>query len=603
MPFKVGVTTGLYTIARAEELATSVKKLGFALTRGTSVIEISGDVPHEITETDGEEIRHMAKKQGLDITFHGSLTVPLDMPERGEWRDAHDHMQKSIRSAVFCGSKYVNFHACLNIWPELMTYAGRKLTMSFCDHEGNFISKILKECEKLRNWFVENRWDVYAGDILTQQERVKVSSRAELDATSWRREEIIRRIRKDIRISEEEKEALIEFIQAREAIPAVFEKKYPSEAKKLERIFDDVRVDAAAKHAELYEKYLKDMIKDKLAKGSEWDTEELRGVVGIVDGAHILAHYVFFTQDMIWTEMIKMYPEVSRKYKLDPSDINSLMRAWEIAEKENDRRFKEFYYGVVGAKMLEGHTKKILEWIEKELIAKEFKGKPELQDIAKKIIITYEMPDARDPMHAGLHILWSPRQLYVAIKAIRSKLKADRVWMLMDYEHIATQGIDPIKEMEEVIKIAPDFGKYVLAVHSNTPNPLHAHEPIEIGDERVYKLLWFLRKTGFGRDKTVYLIFERGGAKDPFQRSVEALRLVAEYLEKDVEPKELPMEFYGMKGPVAGDIKRQMQIIREHAWEPLKDLLEMPEEEWTLLGQTVIKKGKKPELWKKEELK
>lgn len=56
-----------------------------------------------------------------------------------------------------------------------------------------------------------------------------------------------------------------------------------------------------------------------------------------------------------------------------------------------------------------------------------------------------------------------------------------------------------------------------------------------------------------------------------------------------------------MKGPVAGDIRRQMQIVRDHAWEPMKDLLEMPEEEWTMLSQSAVKKGKRPEVWKRGE--
>ena len=127
----------------ADELGTTLRKLDFALTRGASVIEMAGDVSHEVTQTAGRQIRHIAKKQGVEILWHGSLTVPMCMPERAEWRDAHDHMTKSVRSAVYAGAKYVDFHACLNIWLELMTYAGRKLTMVFCDHDGNFIGKIL----------------------------------------------------------------------------------------------------------------------------------------------------------------------------------------------------------------------------------------------------------------------------------------------------------------------------------------------------------------------------------------------------------------------------------------------------------------------------
>ena len=123
------------------------------------------------------------------------------------------------------------------------------------------------------------------------------------------------------------------------------------------------------------------------------------------------------------------------------------------------------------------------------------------------------------------------------------------------------------------------FGKLTIACHANLPNPLHSHEPIALGDRIFYELLYNLRVTGMGKEREAYLIFERGGGEDPFKQSVDALKLMAYYLEKDIPPKELPLEFYGMKGPTAGDVTRQGQIIRDHAWDPLKDLLEMPEED------------------------
>jgi hypothetical protein len=161
--------------------------------------------------------------------------------------------------------------------------------------------------------------------------------------------------------------------------------------------------------------------------------------------------------------------------------------------------------------------------------------------------------------------------------------------------------VDPIKEMEKVIKIAPDYGSYCLGIHCNVPNPMHAHEPLELGDIRIYQLLWYLRVTGFGKKVPGYILYERGGGQDPFQHSVEVLRLCVKFLEKDVEPDELPDEYFGMKGPVAGDEIRQRQIIMDHAYDPLKDLLEMSEEDWTFLSQSAIKKGKRPEQWKKAE--
>jgi len=230
--YKVGVTTGLYTIARAEELATSVRKVGFALTRGTSCIEIAGDVPHEVTETDGKEIRYIAEKQGIEILFHGSLTVPMCMPERTEWRDAQDHMMKSVRSAVYAGAKYVDFHACLNIWLELMTYAGRKLTMVFCDHNGHFIGSILNQNEDLRNWFIEHKWQDFVHDVLNEEETTRARAQGNAESDTVRREETSKQLR-----AAEVPENIVEYIESHNNPPGGL----PEEMyKKIQKIMESV---------------------------------------------------------------------------------------------------------------------------------------------------------------------------------------------------------------------------------------------------------------------------------------------------------------------------------------------------------------------------
>jgi len=576
MGYKVGVSSGLYSVARPEELSTTVRKLGYALTRGTSTIEIAADVPNEVTETEGVEIRGLSEKQGVEILLHGSLTVPMGIPERGEWRDAQDHINKSIRSAVFAGAKYVNFHSCLNIWLELMTYAGRKLTMSFCDHDGRFISNILKENPKLRKWFIKNK-KIYIHDIMTPEDENLISAN---------QEQIRSRFEADL--------AAIE--NRMRPIGGNPPEITPDEGAKL---LEERRRKYADDREQIYDNFLE----DKLSQGKRWDSEELRASEGVLDGYMIMGHHMFYTKDPVWMSMAEIYKDVLDVYKIDYSDDTWLYEAWRKAETDNDRKFKEFFYAAIAAKYLEGHMKFALKFIDEELVKKEFAGQPKLREIAEKMRITIECPDARDPSHGGLHLLWSPRQIYAAVKSIRNTLNSKKIWMLMDYEHVATQGVDPIKDMKETIKLAPDFGSYTASIHANAPNPLQPHNPLEMGDVRVYALLYMLRKTGFGKNQDVYLIFERGGAQDPFQQSVEVLRLMVNYLEQDCPPKELPPEFFGVKGATAGDIRRQSQIITEHAYEPLKDLLEMPEEEWTMLSQAAIKKGKRPEQWKKEEYK
>lgn len=589
---KVGVTTGLHQIGASPELASSVRKIGYALTRGTNVIEISGDVPHEIDYTSGKEMRYIAEKQGVELLLHGSLTVPMAMPERGEWRDAQNHINKSIRSAVHGGCKYVLFHSCLHFWLEMMTYTGRKLTMAFCDHEGNFISKILAESKRLREWFAEQKWDLYLNDILTNNEARDKTTKIEVD-------------------NETEREEALYKLRQQESSGQITSEQSTEQRKAISKEFSEKRT------KEVIAAY-KEAIKEKLEKMGKWDSEELRAVVGVIDGYHIMAHYLFFEKDPIWEEMTKMYKDVIDRYKVVkfkrkgedevkeytyPDGEYWLDGAWEEAERKNDRDFKEFFYAVCAAKYLEGHVKKAFEWINEELIKKELKDE-ELKKIANELIITIEIPDARSPEYAGLYSIWRPKQIYAAIKVIRKTLKTDRIYLTIDFEHIATQGVDPLEEMKQLIEIAPDVGKYIISLHITKPSPLHHHLEIEIGDIDVYKLLWHLRTAGLGKYHTTYFIFERGGEQDPFKRSVTALKIMSEFLEKDIAPDKLidKPEFFGVATGEIASPERQMSIIHEHAWDPLKGLIITPEETHTALGKAATEKGKRAEEWKKEEL-
>ncbi len=623
---KVGVSSGIYYAARDEQLATAVRKIGYALTRGTSVIELSEDVPHEVTYTEGKEIRRMAKHQGIDITFHGSLTVPLEMPEQTSWRDANDHMKKGVRAAVFSGAKYINFHSSLNFWLELLTYAGHKLTITLCDHLGNFISEVLYKDEKLREWFVQ-RMDklseiYYSRYILDEEELREAQTKAELyiinkyrEVSYGRLEKLLKSYYIDHRIKPEYVDYIIneiikyvlqtdvvpEFV----TIPGIGKFNIPSDLRKgMSDLLKKIRLERSKDLGRRVEEEIRESARQKLGrrdpKKRKWRVDTH---ARLLDGYRIMGTYIFLNKDPIWTSMVEMYKEkVVDEYKIDYNDMFWLDKAWERADKTNDREFKTFFYGVVASKFLEGQCKRILDWMDSELPKEldKFPESEELKTIARNLKIVFEIPDARDPSYGGMYMLWHPKQLYATITTVRKTLKTDKILMLMDYEHLATQGVDALLEMEKTIKIAPDFGKYVYSVHSNHPDPLHGHRPIELGDEVLYKILWTLRKTGFGKEDIGYLIFERGGGQDPFKQSIDALKLIAEFLEKDVPPDKLPPKFFGLE-MTAGDIERQREIMMEKRFEPLKDLIEMPEEEWGLLSSTAAKKGKTKE-WKKEEL-
>lgn len=174
LKLKVAVSTGLFMIAHPEELATVVRKVGYGLTRGTGAIEIGGDVPHEVDYSEGHEIRYIAKKQGVDINMHGSLTVPFEIPEMVQWQEADDHVHKSLKSAVYAGSKYIDFHASLHFWLEMMSYAGSRLEIIMADWVGRFISEIFYESALLRKYFIEDEqlWEKYSDRILGEERNV-----------------------------------------------------------------------------------------------------------------------------------------------------------------------------------------------------------------------------------------------------------------------------------------------------------------------------------------------------------------------------------------------------------------------------------------------
>ncbi len=191
----------------------------------------------------------------------------------------------------------------------------------------------------------------------------------------------------------------------------------------------------------------------------------------------------------------------------------------------------------------------------------------------------------------GLFRLTRPRDMIFLCKSIGS----DHVGVCFDTEHVLSQNIDPIKEAES---IPMGMARYVKVCHLGWPTPhIPAHMPIPLGSEAqeyLYGLLFELRKRGMIDS---YFIFERAG--EARGTTILALRMIKHYLEKDIPPKELPLDFYGMnpKGP---DNLRQEVIIREHFFDPLKGMLQFPEEEYTFLSKAAAEKGK-ADVWRKEQ--
>jgi sugar phosphate isomerase/epimerase len=168
----------------------------------------------------------------------------------------------------------------------------------------------------------------------------------------------------------------------------------------------------------------------------------------------------------------------------------------------------------------------------------------------------------------------------------------DSPWVVVciDFEHILSQNLDPKKEVEEIPR---GKGKFVKVLHLGFPTPhTPAHMPLDVGSREqlyLYEIIYELRQRGF---KEGFLIFERGAAARG--TSLLAIKKIKEFLEKETPPGELPIEFYGMSEEDFR-VKKQQVAITDHALDPLKDVLTVPEEEFTFLSSEAVKKGKREE--------
>ena len=193
----------------------------------------------------------------------------------------------------------------------------------------------------------------------------------------------------------------------------------------------------------------------------------------------------------------------------------------------------------------------------------------------------------------GLSRIIRPRDMIFLCQSIKSKWAG----VCIDFEHILSQNINPKEEIETIPNGAAER---VKLLHLGFPTPLvPAHMPIPIGSKEqlwLYQRLYELRLKGM---EEAWMIFERGPA--PREQVILVLRLIKEYLERNVPPMELPVEFYGIR-PQGPEMKRQELTMREHALDPLKGMLSIPEEEYTFLSKAAAEKGK-AELWKKERFK
>jgi hypothetical protein len=550
MSYVVGVSSGAFTVTGAEEkqqLAGLFNKAQSSITKGVTFVQLDLE---SISEFEEPQLQmHMKedvmKKLNIEFGIHsetkafGVEASEMDSALETEYDRAQRRMIIILENSGKIGSKYVLIHSSESDPFPLLTLKTQPLEL--VDFYGRPLKEFLEKNDWLIKWFMEG-----VGKFM------------------W--VEILHGRTLDYSLEQIEKE---------------FRDKYRAASKDISEEELKNRMEEAKKE---YQDYFMNTVSSKaLHYGPErW-------------AYFLVAKWMEEKNDPLWTKIV----DASIKFfaERDKTTPEQWLANRKIQEKsindENFRAAQEIWVPAVSAKYIWGHM---------------FPENPKYKDNdPKEIIKKYNMPLVLESPMGGRGIeewlrLANPFQYYFLVEHVNKEAGFNVLMIGLDFEHMLSLRLDP----ELVIRLFPeDGGKLVNVIHAGWPSTLApAHLPIAIGSDQqkyLYERYYELRQKGMGKDKEVYIVFERGGP-ETFQQSMISLKLIKEFLEKDIKPEDLikkeNIKFFGIDLGDMASTERQLTAIREHAYDPLKGLLMVPEEEHGVLGRAAVDRGKTEE-WRK----
>ncbi|MBI4174048.1 MAG: hypothetical protein HY517_00245 [Candidatus Aenigmarchaeota archaeon] len=555
--YTVGISTGFWRIGKDPNLLGLAQKIGgLGATGGIRFVQIDLESVAEFAEPDvKQQISRIRSKLGMDeVGLHGEIgeLMALDSAEKRIWDQTHRRLCQTVRFAAEVGFLYVNIHFSNKQFISFTEAQHRTQGYFYpvVDPFGRGLQELVKNNPQIND---EARKHV-ARTLGRSRTYVQMSN------------EVEERMRKDEpRLVEQEYQARLQLY------PGITE---DGKRQLRERVEIDIHNAITQKiNAEIRTEEFEFRVWLNL-KDEEAEKYQLED--GEWGAYHLVAHWMKAVRDTFWTSIAG---------NADPEALYL--------------RDEKAFCAAVASKYIEGHLTlkdnpnnksylggmSIKEWCEKH-----------------KLMLLLENPESGEGAE-GLYRLFDPRQFYVTIK----KLNSPFIMITIDFEHMVSQGLDPNEILDE---LPGDFGKMIFLFHLGQAVPYGgvAHIPIARGSnaqEQIYKWLFILRKKGW---KTGYMMFERGGGRtgqgrlpnEVFEDSVQALRQIAAFLEKDIHYDKLPPEFFGISIQNEPVWARQLVAMREHAWDPLEGLLSIPEEKHTFLSKSAVDKGKGQE-WEKRK--
>jgi hypothetical protein len=594
MSYEVGISSGIMGAAGPEEMhlyTGLARKAYYAITQGVKFVQIDLESIAELEQEGLKDEIQKVKEFGIEFAIHsetrafGVEAAELDSAIEIDYRYGHERLKRILELSGEIGSKYLLIHASESIPLRLL---GRTLQPSLLvDFFGNPLDEFVDHFNFLKKWLIGGDVEEVAQKIISIFEQKPLEERKKIKEEDIAKvvkvpEFLWKEIFNGRSFSEYFANLIRDFIKERE-IPLTSD---------YEKLSEETR--------KTIDEQIKREIKEQIERISSFFLNFVRSRslhYGPERFAYwIVAKYLEVEEPEWWNKFVKT--SINYFAKADGKSVEEWCRENNIdlnnlsIDDDNFREMERLWVPAVAAKYIWGHF-----WQEKNW--KNVDEKERLPDL-KKILRKYKMPLIFESPMAQRGIeeflrLPNPLHYYYLCKEIGE----DITGIALDFEHVMSLRLKP----EVIINLFPaDGGRLVRVIHAGWPSPLApAHLPLLLGSDQqltYYKWLFNLRKKGFGKEGVCYLIYERGAAH--VRESITTLRTIVEYLEKEVEPEKLPPEFFGTK--FFASLERQLPIIRQHALDPLKGLLKIPEEEWTFFG-TIARGVGKLEEWRREELK
>jgi hypothetical protein len=590
----LGVSSGLFSVTQEAEklqLIGFYKKAQSCITKGVEFVQVDLESVAEFKEPDLKMNMENVKRLGITFGVHsetaatGVEIAELDSAIETDYKFGHERLQEILEKSGELGSKYVLIHASES--ESFISLERHMQPTILVDYFGNPLRTFLEKNEQLLEWAmggkpeelidrIMNFWkgieDRTARKKITEDDIKKVFKEQEF---VWR--ELIhgRTLADTIR------GVLYESIHDQEVRHGVDYESMDDER------YKNVETMVKINITDIFRNIRRTVLEFIQSRNLSYGPERI--------AYYFIARYMEMNNDPLWKNIVdntlKYWANTENKTVEEWKKIKGIVNM--TLEDPNFLKYSYLWVPAVSAKYIWGHLNQ-----DKNTGPIKY---PDFKPIIKKynMPLVLETPMARRGVEQWLRLA-NPLQMYYLAKQIGSEY----VQLAFDLEHMLSVRLDP----EKVIDLLPsDAGKFVRVIHAGYPSTLApAHMLIPIGSEQqmyLYKMYYKLWKKGMGKENECFLVFERG-APESMQQSLIALRKIKEFMEQNIDPGDLVkhLDFFGIAVGEIASPERQMNIIHEHAWDPLKGLITTPEETYTSLGKAATEKGKRPEEWKKEEL-